>query len=1275
MPKFNFTRVSLAIAASLYMSQAYSSIVNENIDYQIFRDFAENKGVFTPNATNLTIKDKTGKVVYTFIKPMVDFSASDSAGVSTLIEPQYTHGVKHNNYSNLSYGGFGRNPDYKRAVYHIVDLNNHNNTKFTNPDNVYNKDLHAPRLHKLVTETAPTEYIKDAFTGNQTYIFSYLNKKRFPVFFRMGSGTQYTHNPETKEQKFKAYAYDYVIGGMTPLPDYAMDYKVQFTTNWEKYPFSSVIQSGDSGSGMYVFDTKVNRWVLYSFAQSGNAALNRYIIVDNRFLTKSFNDDLIAPFSTSSENLSLVRKGESAIYSLVDGETSYDFSGYDKSKSINDDKINYREDNDARSNAGKNITLTNSSNATIDLANNLNQGAGSITFNGNYTLKSDNNSTYTGAGIIINPNKKVVWQINGIENDNLHRLGAGTLEIAAKGVNPAGLRVGDGVTFLNQKPDENGNVQAASLLHIASGRPTVILGDSNQVEGSNIYFGFRGGRLDLNGNTLSLDRIRSVDNGARIVNNSSDKAANLTINGSNDNSVEISTWKWNTFFLKNTLFYYKGGYFRFKRSEYLASYIPNPGDDGNQYKYVGNSLDALKQEKLIERNQTLFSGNLGETDKSKLNGTLNVTFRPQVKEAVFAIAGDNNINGDLNLEAGTTVLQGRATEHAFDVLKGDDVTFDDDWINTKSSITNINVASDAVLELSRNTDLTANVNLDQGATFVLGYGKDSHHCFRSDYTGVVTCSTDPISAKALESLEFSKFSGTINSINSQAMARSSSDQSQNAAKLIINQLYEGTINGLAADVVVNPTAIWTLDKSTSVNKLTQNSGIINLAKSHGNYHTLTINSGLSGEGTINFKTNISENIGDKLVIKDGALSSGNFNFIVDNTGSNTTNTAKLYLVEGSNLNITPTLINKDGGTNYVDLGAYRYKLNKDEQGFNLFNKLIFAEQEKARIEAEKAKAEKEKAEKEKAKAKAEAERIAAEKAKQKEWISSSANRGVIQLVARFEQLRLAADHSAQNLMYKNHTNTGLYLNGLVDNTKFKSDHYRNFKAKQQGSLLGYDLAVNNKLIIGADFTALQSNIDLDDGSLNKIKTLVLGFYAKYNLNKNFYVGANIGGGNQYSEMKKGGTRVKVRQRSLYQNIFLGSKLNIAKTWTIQAQIGATNYWLDGRNYDFKQHSFSYKTHNVQQYSLDLSLNKNITLGIGSLDIYTTIGLAKYTNHNVIIETDRANLTAYYPDHALKGKFGINYNITPQWQVLTSIEKEKTDNTNNTKGVIGLNYHF
>ncbi|WP_441316493.1 hypothetical protein, partial [Escherichia coli] len=52
-------------------------------------------------------------------------------------------------------------------------------------------------------------------------------------------------------------------------------------------------------------------------------------------------------------------------------------------------------------------------NGQIDLENSVTQGAGSPTFTDDYTVTTSNGSTWTGAGIIVDKDASVNWQVNG----------------------------------------------------------------------------------------------------------------------------------------------------------------------------------------------------------------------------------------------------------------------------------------------------------------------------------------------------------------------------------------------------------------------------------------------------------------------------------------------------------------------------------------------------------------------------------------------------------------------------------------------------------------------------------------------------------------------------------------------------------------------------------------------------------------------------------------------------------------------------------------------
>ncbi|EMX4848938.1 autotransporter outer membrane beta-barrel domain-containing protein, partial [Escherichia coli] len=197
-----------------------------------------------------------------------------------------------------------------------------------------------------------------------------------------------------------------------------------------------------------------------------------YSLIPQSFLSQIYSEDNDAPvFFNASSGAPLQWKFDSSTGtgSLKQGSDEYAMHGQ-KGSDLN---------------AGKNLTFLGH-NGQIDLENSVTQGAGSLTFTDDYTVTTSNGSTWTGAGIIVDKDASVNWQVNGVKGDNLHKIGEGTLVVQGTGVNEGGLKVGDGTVVLNQQADSSGHVQAFSSVNIASGRPTVVLADNQQVNPDNI---------------------------------------------------------------------------------------------------------------------------------------------------------------------------------------------------------------------------------------------------------------------------------------------------------------------------------------------------------------------------------------------------------------------------------------------------------------------------------------------------------------------------------------------------------------------------------------------------------------------------------------------------------------------------------------------------------------------------------------------------------------------------------------------------------------------
>lgn len=138
-----FRPTLLALSLALASSNVQASMVRNDVDYQYFRDFAENKGVFSVGAKNIPIFNKQGQQVSTMLPhwAMPDLHvASRVSGVATLFNPQYIASVKHNlGYGSVQFGENSNNTDNHHFNYLITERNNHPSL-----------DFHAPRLHKYI---------------------------------------------------------------------------------------------------------------------------------------------------------------------------------------------------------------------------------------------------------------------------------------------------------------------------------------------------------------------------------------------------------------------------------------------------------------------------------------------------------------------------------------------------------------------------------------------------------------------------------------------------------------------------------------------------------------------------------------------------------------------------------------------------------------------------------------------------------------------------------------------------------------------------------------------------------------------------------------------------------------------------------------------------------------------------------------------------------------------------------------------------------------------
>nr|WP_105891402.1 S6 family peptidase [Haemophilus influenzae]PRJ57514.1 Immunoglobulin A1 protease autotransporter precursor [Haemophilus influenzae] len=1047
--KLNFIALTVAYALTPYTEGA---LVRDDVDYQIFRDFAENKGKFSVGATNVEVRDKNNQRLGTALPkdiPMPDFSSVDvDLRVATLLKPQYVVGVKHVSkvdklhFGNLNGGISNGNSLKHRDIssveneYTIVEQHNHP-TKLTNEvtteeDKIQKRreDYYLPRLDKFVTEVAPAEpSLANSNKGE------YNDPNKYPAFARLGSGIQLVYDKDSyyKETwkktdgtegnihrqylKLVGYAYTYGIAGTPYKVNHTNDGLIGFGNSNEEHidpkklltqdPLTNYAVAGDSGSPLFVYDKAKSKWLFLGSYDywSGfyKKSWQEWNIYKSQFTKDVLNKDSAGLLKgntqynwTSNSNTSMISNGSELLKVNL----------FDNSKHTNQEKANY----------GKSVTFQG--NGSLTLKDSINQGAGGLFFEGNYTVEgSSDNIVWNGAGISVAAGKEVVWKLHNPKSDRLAKIGKGTLIVEGKGENQGLLKVGDGTVILKQQADANNKVQAFAQVGIVSGRSTVVLTDDKQVKADSIYFGFRGGRLDTNGNNLTFEHIRNIDDGARVVNHNTSNTSNIIITGNSlvtspnqitriynipfrdeDNPLSYRRIEqgWQLYYNNDNRAYYSLNIGSSTRSEFPM----DKGKSNKNWLYMGdNEADAKRNVMNHINNERMngFNGYFGEED-GKDNGNLNVTFKGKSDQNRFLLTGGTNLNGYLKVEKGTLFLSGRPTPHARDIAnisstekdqhftENNEVVVEDDWINRNFKAANINVTNNATLYSGRNVEsITSNITASSTAQVHIGYKAGDTVCVRSDYTGYVTCHNGTLSEKALNSFKPTNLHGNVN-------LTESANFTLGKANLF------GTINSTEnSQVNLKENSQWYLTGNSDVHQLNLANGHIHLnAQNDANkvttYNKLTVNS-LSGNGSFHYLTDLSKNQGDKVVVTQSAK--GNFTLQVENkTGEPKYDALELFNARTAERDNLTLKLDKEK----VDLGAYSYTLHEKDGVWRLYNPKFeetakaeatrkAKEAERKAEEARKVEAERRKAEEAARKAeetrKVEAERRKAEEAERK----------------------------------------------------------------------------------------------------------------------------------------------------------------------------------------------------------------------------------------------------------------------------------------------------
>ncbi|WP_436372678.1 S6 family peptidase [Pantoea sp. C2G6] len=772
-----------------------------DIDVQEYRDFGENLGNFTAGTMNAPVYKKEGSLSAYLGFPMPDFGGVSSMGYATLISPSYIVSVKHNSgYKTVS---FGNGAQYA-ATYNLINRNE-----------LSTDDFHAPRLDKVVTDAAPY-----TFVTRSDFLANYLS--RYSWYTRVGTGTQTQINDEQTERITLTGAYDWKTGGTISAENVR---EISYGSYLRYYnlgpddanttPLSIGANAGDSGSPVFAWDDVDQQWKLVAVHVGYDSDSGLY---RKRSIADYIPGDFIASVQAANISPDVTDSDQSTpIYwdqtQISQGSSLWSWQGLDaKYQSVAPSAAS-----SAELDATKDLHF-NGVGGVITLNTPVNMGAGKLQFSSDYTVTSATgvNATWAGGGIEVDADKDVLWQVNGVANDALHKIGAGTLHVNAEGVNPGSLNVGDGTVILDQQADAAGNKQAFSSVTLVSGRPTVTLNDGKQVAADQIYFGYRGGRLDLNGNALSFKKINHTDSGATLVNHSN-KDATLNLTGYTAADVPFYTFsESNSEGTPGNIYVYKNPYT--KDTEYFQLntesywYFPTDKSSTSTWTYLGTDADAAINHRLTQLNMQVFRGFLGETLENAVNGVMNVNVLPQNATSIMALTGGMNLNGNLNVENNTVILSGQPVAHAGGVV------IDDDWNTSLFKADQITVSQGAHFQVGEYAAVNASIVAADGATLSFGYNdsqqaaEKSWRCYSAIYSDDVTCSQPVRSAEALALLPASEVEGDV-------------QLAENASLYLGKVNYQGAVTSTGSSrMTLDANATWNMTGDSHVTSLLAENG-------------------------------------------------------------------------------------------------------------------------------------------------------------------------------------------------------------------------------------------------------------------------------------------------------------------------------------------------------------------------------------------------------------------------------------------------------------------
>ena len=463
-----------------------------------YEDFANNRGKFKIGQKGVIVYKKEGLgEAATIEQPIPNFDGMVDGGAYALWgDPQILSTASH-------VGNWGSFTFIQRHLRKDVELSEgFKNKANTNKDSIvqeYSERVRMPYMRDLGNDYSIGRLKTIAFDGYTPETIKNRRQIHYGALVaRTGGGiNSYAHDGGEKYP----VGYGNIAGGLNKI--YLVDggsFWIKMQKNFQT-PLDSASRPGDSGSPAYIWDKDNNKWLLAgeNSAGSGDNNWNKISIIKQ-------NPDLVNKYMDSIEDEKITDANVT-----LEGKTL----GFGNSTRVIDDNAA----------TAKNQTFAKNG-LTLTVNSDSDTGASRFRFSENANITGA--GKFSTAGLIIDKNVNVNYNIISDKNTVIRKRGEGSLTLNGNSKNDVEVNIGEGSLIL-----DNSNGYAASHIRVAQGAK-VILNKDNQLNDNKIYFGHRGGTLELKGQNLEFNDIYHLDKDAIIANKESTTKSKFTFTQGKD---------------------------------------------------------------------------------------------------------------------------------------------------------------------------------------------------------------------------------------------------------------------------------------------------------------------------------------------------------------------------------------------------------------------------------------------------------------------------------------------------------------------------------------------------------------------------------------------------------------------------------------------------------------------------------------------------------------------------------------------------------------------